>query len=176
MHPQGGPLYYLVLVVVVVGVLALRMRRLGRSRPLRLERLWIVPVLFAAMMAVLLVQAPPRGLDWLPLGLALTVGAGLGWVRGRTMAIAVDPQTHALNVRASPAAMVFLVALVAIRYGLRSALAGEAGALHLSAALLADLFLMFALGLVGAQRIEMALRASRLLAAHRRPAEGGPAG
>ena len=144
--------------------MAFRLRELSRPRPLRLERLWVVPVLLALMMAVLLAQAPPKGLDWLSLALALAVGGGLGWVRGSTMAIAVDQQTHALNVRASPAAIVFVLALVALRFGLRSVLVGNAPFLHLSATLITDLFLVFAVGLLGVQRVEMAIRARRLLA------------
>ena len=115
----------------------------------------------------ILASAPPRGLDWLSLILALAVGAGLGWVRGSTMHITVDPQTHALNMRASPAAMILLAALVVLRLGLRSLLVGNATVLHLSAALITDLFLMFAVGLLSVQRIEMAIRARKLLAAAR---------
>jgi hypothetical protein len=156
---------YVVMAVVVAGVLFLRMRRLSKAQPLKLERLWIVPTVLVVGVAIALSQAPPRGSDWLWLGLALVIGGGFGWLRGSTMAIAVDEQTHALNVRASPAAMLFLVALVAVRYGLRSALTTNASTLHLSVALITDASLMFAVGLLGVQRVEMAIRARRLLAA-----------
>jgi hypothetical protein len=79
------------------------------------------------------------------------------------MEITVDPQTHALNMRASPAAIIFLVALLLIRFGLRAALATESHAWGLKAALITDGFILFALGLLGVQRLEMALRARRLL-------------
>ena len=38
----------------------------------------------------------PHGLGWLWAGL-LAAGAAIGWQRGRSMNIAVDPETHALN-------------------------------------------------------------------------------
>jgi hypothetical protein len=79
------------------------------------------------------------------------------------MAITVDPQTHMLNQQASPAAMIFLVVLVAIRFGLRSVLTEEAGALHVSAAFVTDVFVVFAVGLLAVTRLEMFLRARRLL-------------
>lgn len=164
---QGDPklLTYVLLTLVVAVVLVLRVRRMGRPRPLRLERLWIAPALLAAATAVVMAEAPPTGRDWLWLALALAVGAGLGWVRGSTMTIAVDPETHALNVKASPAAVVLLVVLIAVRYGLRTLLQDEAQALGLGAALISDLLLVLALGLIAMQRLEMWLRARRLLAA-----------
>ncbi|HTK33911.1 MAG TPA: CcdC protein domain-containing protein [Caulobacteraceae bacterium] len=167
MHPDARLLSYLVMALAAAGVLALRMRRLSRARPLRLERLWIAPALLIVAMALLLVQAPPRSSDWPWLALALAIGGGLGWVRGGTMAIAVDEKTHALNVRASPVAILFLVGLVVIRTGLRGALVGNGSVLHLSTALVTDVFLMFAVGLLGMQRLEMAIRARRLLAVAR---------
>jgi hypothetical protein len=166
-------LNYLVAAVVVAGVLLLRLRRMGRSRPLKLERLWILPATLVAGAVAAMVQLPPHPGDWPWLAAALAVGAGLGWVRGGMMAIAVDPETHALNTRASPAAVVFLLVLFALRYGLRGALVSNASAWHLSAALVTDAFILFAVGLLGVQRIEMAIRARRLLAAARR-ARAGP--
>lgn len=78
------------------------------------------------------------------------------------MHIAVDPETHALNQRMSPAAMLFLVVLVALRSGAR-ALAENDAALHLDVAAVTDVLIAFALGLFAAQRLEMYLRARRLL-------------
>ena len=79
------------------------------------------------------------------------------------MHISVDPETHALNTKASPAAMIFIVALVAIRMFLRGVAMGEASTLHLSVAVITGAFMTFAVGLFGVQRLEMALRANRLL-------------
>jgi hypothetical protein len=173
MHGEARLISYGVTALVIVVVFALRMRRMTRSQPLKLERLWIVPAVFAVLAGLLLVQAPPQGMDWAWLAIALAIGGGLGWVRGSTMAIAVDPETHALNTKASPAAMIFLVALIAFRYVARSALANEATVLHLTAAFITDVTLSFAVGLLSVQRLEMAIRARRLLAAAKAAAAGG---
>lgn len=158
---------YLVMAVVIAGVLVLRLRRMSRARPLKLERLWILPAILTVGAAAMLVQLPPHPRDWPWIAAAFVIGAGLGWLRGSMMAIEIDPETHALNTRAAPAAVVFILALFAIRFGLRQALTTNAGAWHLSAALLTDAFILFAVGLLGVQRLEMAIRARRLLSAAR---------
>jgi len=166
--PQWAPL---VIIAVIALVLMFRMRRLTQQRPLRLEWLWVTPTLFLIVTMVAAAQSPPVGLDWLWLGVALAIGGGLGWYRGKMMHIAVDPETHALNAKASGAAIAFIIALVAIRYGLRYLAVGE----RLDAALITDGFLVFAVGLYGVQRLEMWLRARRLLTQARtaRAAVGG---
>jgi membrane protein CcdC involved in cytochrome C biogenesis len=76
------------------------------------------------------------------------------------MHIHVDPETHALNQKASPAAMIFLIALIVLRSGARAVL-GEAGGV--SPAMLTDPLIAFALGMFTLTRVEMYLRAKRLL-------------
>jgi hypothetical protein len=163
---------YLVGAVVIVGVMYLRIRKVSRVQPLKLERLWILPAVLVVGAAAALAQLPPHPQDWPWLIAALLVGAGLGWVRGSMMSIAVDADTHALNTRASPAAIVFLLLLFVLRFGLRRVLAENAGAWHVSAALVTDAFILFVAGLLSVQRVEMAIRARKLLAAARE-AKGG---
>ncbi|OYY72464.1 CcdC protein domain-containing protein [Sphingomonas sp. 28-63-12] len=158
---------YVVTAVIVAFVLALRMRRLSQSRPLKVERLWIFPALYLVLASVMLVEFPPSGLQWGLCALALVVGGALGWQRGKMMHIEVDPDTHMLNQRASAGALIFLVALVAIRFGARGLLGNGGGPLHLNALVLTDMLIVMALGLFTAQRIEMYLRARALLAAVR---------
>ena len=155
-----GPLIGIVVLVIVMSI---RLLRGQKQRPLKLEWMWVMPLVLISVAGVLIAQFPPHGLEWLWLALAFAAGAGLGWQRGRLMAITVDPQTHMLNQQASPAAMIFLVVLVAIRFGLRSFLTEEAGALHVSAAFLTDVFVVFAVGLLAVTRLEMFLRARGLL-------------
>lgn len=75
------------------------------------------------------------------------------------MHIHVDPETHALNQKASPAAMVFLIALIALRMLGRTILGAEG----VSPAMLTDPLIAFALGMFSLTRVEMYLRAKRLL-------------
>lgn len=161
--PEGAiPSYYYVILLMVV-VMALRMRRLSRERPLKLERLWIVPTVLLFATVAVLINAPPHGLDWLWIALAFLVGGGLGWLRGKTMHIAVDPVSHAVSAKGSQWAMVLIVVLVAVRFGLRSYIRDNASTLHLSLAVAGDVFIALALGLVVVQRVEMGLRAVKLL-------------
>ena len=174
--PQGNSQLtsYVITGAVVVLVLALRFRRLGQSRPLQLERLWVLPVVYAAIAVALVAQSPLQGFDWVWCAVALAIGAAIGWYRGKSVKITVDPNTHALNQTQSAATMVFLVALILIRFGLRSVLATEAQSWHVSAAVIVDAFIALALGLIAAQRLEIFLRARRLLESARSPGQTNP--
>lgn len=160
-QPTAAYMSYVVPAIVIGLVILLRFRSMGRARRLRLETLWIVPVLFAGITSLVLYQMPPAGLQWLYMGLALIVGAAIGWRRGALMQIHVDPETHALNQTASPLAMLLLVGLMVVR----KALQFEAGSLGFNALFVTDLLMVFALGLITATRLEMFLRARRLLKA-----------
>ncbi|HZU50919.1 MAG TPA: CcdC protein domain-containing protein [Sphingomicrobium sp.] len=160
-HPvQPGWVSYAITIGLLVIVMALRLRRMGKMRPLNLGRLWIVPALYAAIAAAMFIASPFS----VPIAIAsiagLIVGATLGWMRGKMMHIEVDPETHALNQKASPAALFFLVALMIVRGGARSVL-GQSGSV--SPAMLTDPLIAFALGLLALTRVEMYLRAKRLL-------------
>lgn len=152
---------FAIMAGVIVIVMTLRLRRMNRMRPLKLEQLWIIPVLYLVIAALMFVALPPSGLGWLYSGLALAVGAAVGWQRGKMMRISVDPETHALNQKASPAAVIFLVVLILVRSGARMAMQG--GGTQISPAMLTDPLIAFALGMFTLQRIEMYLRAKRLL-------------
>jgi hypothetical protein len=158
---------YLITGIVVVLVLALRFRRLGKARPLRLEQLWVVPAIYLVAVAITLAETPPDGTGVVWGAGALIIGGAIGWWRGRSVRIMVDPQTHALNQTASPATMILLVALIGLRFGFRAVLGQEAANWHVSSAAILDAFLLLALGLLAVQRLEMFLRGRRLLAAAR---------
>lgn len=160
-HPQGWISYAITAVVIAV-VFALRWRRMSKVRPLKVGQLWIFPALYAVVAIGMFVSFPPHGLAWLFCAIALGLGATLGWQRGKLMRITVDPETHALNQTASPAAVLFILVLVVMRSGARAVLVGD-NALHLNAMAVTDMLIALALGLFTAQRAEMYLRARRLL-------------
>ncbi|WP_294258559.1 CcdC protein domain-containing protein [uncultured Sphingomonas sp.] len=148
------------ITALVVGlILALRIRRMSKARPLTLERLWIVPTLYAVLVAALLLQAPPSLGGWALCAAALAIGAGLGWQRGKLMHLSVDPATHQLNQKASLGGLLFIVVLIAVRFIGKA----EGSALHLNVMLLTQAFGVMALGLFSAMRVEMYLRGKRLL-------------
>lgn len=166
-HPvsQHSWLSAAVPTVIFIAVLTLRLRSAGKIRPLKLERLWIVPALYFAAAVMMFVQLPPRGWVALASAIGLAIGAAVGWQRGKMMHIHVDPETHALNQKASPAAMAFLIVLILVRAGARSLLGARS---HVSPAMLTDPLIAFALGMFSLTRLEMYLRAKRLLNEARR--------
>jgi hypothetical protein len=161
---------YAIMAAVLCLVLFFRVRRVNQARPLKVERLWIVPALYLLVAATAFVATPPDAAGWGIAILAFALGAVLGWQRGRMMRIDVDPESHAVTATQSPAALLFIVVLIALRSGLREmAATGHGGLFHVSPATITDVLVAFALGLLGVQRLEMYLRARRLIAEARRP-------
>ena len=160
-HPaQQSWVGYAITIAIVLVVITLRMRRMGQMRPLKLESLWVVPALYLVVAALMFWQLPPRGAVAIACVAALLIGAAVGWQRGKMMHIHVDPETHALNQKASPAAMFFLIALIVVRSGARTFFGHTGG---ISPAMLTDPLIAFALGMFTLTRVEMYLRAKRLL-------------
>ena len=137
-HPNSQIMSLVITVIVVGLVLALRWRRIGQLRPLKLEQLYVLPAIYAAVVAITLVERPPMGSDWLWCAIGVIAGAAIGWYRGKAIRISVDPTTHSLNQTASPATFLFIAALVIIRVGLRSLVTAEASAWHISAVVVID--------------------------------------
>ena len=167
MHAAAAPMNPVQLLIagaVVLGLILLRMRRMSQARPLKTETLWIFPAIFAGITALTLWQAPPSMSDAPWLAGVTVFGGVVGWYRGKMMRITVDPQTHALSQAASPLALLFLVAVFALRYGLRYVLGEEAHAWGISVNLLTDAPMVFAVAMFAMQRVEMFVRAEKLLA------------
>jgi len=157
---QQGWIGIAVPIIILGLVMFRRIRSMGQLRPLKLETLWVVPSIYLVLAGLMFWQIPPKG--WIAIAsiIALAIGAAVGWQRGTMMHIHVDPETHALNQKASPAAMIFLIALVVVRSGAKTLL-GETHAV--SAAMLTDPLIAFALGMLTLTRVEMYLRAKRML-------------
>jgi membrane protein CcdC involved in cytochrome C biogenesis len=165
MQVQAHPVHqswitYAITIGIFAVIMALRMRGMSKMRPLKLETLWVVPAVYLAVAALMFWSLPPTGSVAIACVVALLIGAAVGWQRGKMMQIHVDPETHALNQKASPAAMFFLVALIVVRSGARTVL-GQSSAV--SPAMLTDPLIAFALGMFSLTRLEMYLRAKRLL-------------
>jgi hypothetical protein len=154
-----GIVQYLIPIAVFIVIFALRARRMSQMRPLRLERLWMVPAIYLVIVAANFIARPPTLAAWIASAVALLIGTALGWQRGRMMQIHVDPQTHALNQKGSPWAILFLMAIVLIKMAVQ----GEGRSLGFDVMLVTDAALAFALGMFTTTRVEMYLRAKRLL-------------
>jgi len=159
--PPGAGVWVYVVPVLIIGLVILRN---ARARHLKVERLWVSPVLLLVLTATTFSQQQmPTPMMIAGDIAALALGATLGWWRGRFTKITVNPETHDLTSQASPVGMVLILAIMLIRQGLRGYATANAGALHVSVVEVTDAFLLLAVGLVCAQRLEMALRANRLL-------------
>jgi hypothetical protein len=162
--PQNGSLTSVLAPLVIIAVVLVL--RNARPRRLRVETLWVLPLIYLLGMAGALAAAPPP-LTPLSIGIlavAAAIGAVIGWQRARFMRLDLDPQTHQLTSRASPLGVVFILAIFALRYGGRSLLAGEASSLHLPIVAITYAFLVLAVVMIATQRIEIWRRATQMLA------------
>jgi len=161
MHGNAQLIGIAIPILIAIVILAVRN---SRPRRLRLEAMWMRPVIFLVLIGVTLASAPlpSEPLALLVLILALVLGVGLGWLRGSLMRIEVHPETHDISARASTAGMLFIVALLGLRMSFRNAAAGG-GIAGLPTAALTDALILFAGAMMITQSVEMWLRATRLL-------------
>jgi hypothetical protein len=156
----SGPWVYLVPLIAV----AMIVLRNARVRKLKVERLWIAPLAFLVLTVLTFSAQKPPGPGLIAAdAVALALGAVAGWWRGRLTHITVDPATHELTSKTSPVGMLLILALFAARYGVRALGPETAGALHVPVLAVTDALMLLAVGLVCAQRLEIALRATRLV-------------
>ena len=165
MQQHGGNWLTAILPFVIIAVvIGFRLRSMSRERPLKIETLWIVPVVYLLLIAWMLFALPPTTVGWALVALGVLIGAMLGWHRGKLIRIERN-ESGELRQQASPLAMLLLVALIVLKLGAR-AIFGESAAMQpgSNAMILTDAFIGFALGLLSATRLELYLRARRLLA------------
>jgi len=161
---SGGSLtQYLLPLGIAVVVIVLRN---SRPRSLRVERLWVMPAIYLAMMVSALAAAPP---PVTPIGIGLVVlgflvGAGLGWQRARFTEIHIHPETHALSSRSSPTGMIFIFAILLLKVGAKDLQASLPNMLDVPVVAIGDALLVLGVATLTAQRLEVWRRASRMLA------------
>jgi len=149
-----------------------RIRRMRRQRRLRVRLMWIMPLILATVTTLVIAPNPPQGLAWLWLLPAAALGGLAGWRRGKLVSIVVDPETETLKQQASPAAVLILLALMAVRLSLRALMNTEAQA-YLDVAMITDAMMVFVTAMITVQRTEMFIRARRMLAEARAAKVGG---
>lgn len=169
--PPGAPAW---VNLIPLAVLALVLLRNSRARKLRIERLWLVPVMMSLVTILVFVNSPPPS----PVGIgmdlaAVALGVGLGWWRARASTFTIDPATHEITSRVSILGILLIAGIFTARYLLRAFLTSDSSLLHVSAIEASDSFLLLAVGLVSAQRIEWLIRARRMLAEARAAGTAG---
>ncbi len=146
--------------LLILAIVAWRMSRAARGRPVKPSRLWIRP----AIIGVLMIFPLATTLRFDPLGVAVmvaavAVGGGFGYLLARHQHLAIDPQTGAVTSRMSPVGMVLFVGLFAARLGFRFAVLGTEPPARIVAhstqiALYTDAGLLFVFSLVAVQAAE----------------------
>ena len=162
MSPQTmGPLIGISVALIII------LLRNRRKRTLRPHLLWVMPLLVTAAIGFGLwanTQHPHFGpLAWIAFIAALALGCLAGWQRGKTITIEKEPD-GSLKAQASPLGLILVVGLFAARAGLREVMEANAAAWHLDAVVVTDAFMLFAVGMIVTQRIELYIRARRILA------------
>jgi hypothetical protein len=170
MDPQMAKLLPIVIPLLLV---AWVLRRNLRPRPLQIERMWLYPVILIVLLGTDLFESPPTTMTAIA---ALVAGFGLGavagWYRGRLTQITIDPETHAMTSQSSIWGVALIGGLFVVRFGLRDYLMqggmADAGAAHAklgaTATLITDALLTFSVGMMGVSRLEIWMRASKMLA------------
>ena len=140
-------------IALVAVIFALRWRRMSKPRPFKTGWLWLPPALLAAATSLMLITYPPAPLGWMIAAAALAIGAFAGIKRGQLMHLDRDPDSGDLMIRQSPAAILFVLGILAARriiaYGTGADAGVQAGGqLAPQAMLVTDGLLAFALGMV----------------------------
>lgn len=151
----------LLILVVVVG---LRLRSMSKEQPLKSRRMWLLPAVLVALGATSLAFNPPTTIGWAVCVATFSIGAALGWQRGKMIRVWRD-ESGQLMQKASPAAMFLLLGIIAVRYVLRIYFGENPSADgHMDARtlLITDALLTFAIGLIVATRVELGLRARNM--------------
>jgi hypothetical protein len=162
-HVSGDTM--LINVVVWFLIIAMIVARNLRPRRLRIELLWVWPAILLLFIAGYFYKFPPKSLtDVAGLSVGFLVGAALGWWRGGLTRIDVDPATDTAMQQASPLGVLLILALFAVRTGVRYAIAQSGAALPASVEAVTGWLIALAVGVMVLQQLEIWLRARRLMA------------
>jgi hypothetical protein len=160
---HGNPYNTWVPIAVLVVVILLRSRHVGRDRPFNIRWFWVLPAMAVVGIGAALAVHPPALIGWLALAGGAALGIPLGWQRAKLTHIGRNDKGD-LIIRHSAAAMLLLVGVIVLRQVARYEMV-EAGAAHAAWLGLATEALMgFALGSIVTFRGELWLRARAILA------------
>jgi hypothetical protein len=164
--------------IVPVLVVALMARRLIRNAPrkVKVNRMFILPLIAIVGTVATLAATPMPGLFWIAgFALAAALGAGVGFLTTHHQEFSLDYDTGEITSKATPIGTILIVALFAVRYGLKLAFPqlGGSGFGPLPAHPSADLFawtdagLIFSVAMLMARVATTWLRTRPLILAHR---------
>ena len=156
----------LIVIAVVIPLVLLRNRK---PRTLRPEFLWVSPLIVVAAISFGLWGmsmsgrgAPPTDpVSLLILAVGLALGAAFGWQRGKMTTIHKEAD-GVLKAQASPIGLMIIVGVMVARKALEPWLEAHAADWHINPLAIIEAFMLFAAGMVVAQRIEMFIRARNI--------------
>jgi membrane protein CcdC involved in cytochrome C biogenesis len=165
MEPKTlAPIIGGVVVLLVVGFRVMRMRGV---RPYNPGASLILPALLAVLASTFFIFPWPYSPKNAAIAAgALLAGAIVGWWRGKLMHLTIAGPGK-LNIQASPLAILVLVGLLVVRMALRFSILADHAPDSPFVLALDGAFIAFGVGLLGVARLEMFLRARKLLAASR---------
>ena len=143
-----------------------RWKGMSIARPLKVGQMWIVPVLYTALVGFMLWAIPPSIAGWEAFSGGAILGGIVGWQRARLMHLHIDETSEAVMLRQSPAGLAVVLGIFLMRrFFMPQQAAGQiAPGPHLALPLLTDGLLGFALGMIVCYRIELWRRARVLRA------------
>jgi hypothetical protein len=155
-------LYALPFILLFV---ALRLWRGSRARALKVERMWIRPLIILVILGLTISAdpPPPNVIVYATLAIAAVIGFAFGWWRGRMVRISIDVNTHALTSQQSPWSLLVLIAIIAVRLGVRYALQGQHEIDGVPVSAIIDGVTIFYGGNIVGMQLEQWLRARKLL-------------
>ena len=157
-------------VIALAIALPLILLRNRAPRTLDPKWLWVTPAIIVPLMGLALwgtsmdptvEHTPFDAFAWAILALGLILGGVFGWYRGKMTTI----EKHAdgtLKAQASPLGLILIVAVMLGRNAIKAFLQPHAAEYGLNALAITDAFLLFVVGMIVVQRIEMFLRARRI--------------
>ena len=155
-------LQFVIPVLIILPILYLRLTRMMKPQRLKLGRLWIRPALILFAAGTVLAAAPPQPSDLVWFALAAAAGIGGGWYWGKLTQLHLHPEDGTLMSSGSQAGMIVFVLLLVFRLGMGAGIGLEAQTLHVNAALLTDIFIVFSALLFSVRGLEIFLRAQRI--------------
>jgi hypothetical protein len=161
MDPQT--LRIVIPLVIIVPILYFRLTRMMKPQRLKLRTLLIRPAIILFAAGVVLLQAPPQSQDYAWFILAVVLGAGGGWYWGKLTQLHLHPEDGTLMSTGSQAGMIVLILLIVVRFAMRAGIGMEAQTLHLNAAMLTDVLIVFTAALFSVRTLEIFLRAKALM-------------
>jgi hypothetical protein len=161
MDPQI--LRFVIPLLIIVPLIYFRLSRMMKPQRLKLQSLLIRPAIIFFAAAVILIQAPPLPQDYVWFALAVALGAAGGWYWGKLTQLHLHPEDGTLMSTGSQAGMIVLVLLIAFRFAMRAGIGMEAQTLHLNAAMLTDVLIVFTAALFAVRTLEIFLRARALM-------------